>query len=95
VLVASGGITPHFFTYFNSNISFRLHQEDRDEAKQANGDMVAELKAIWPGYFFSREQALLTKRLLDSTEKCGHMPWLEEGKAVNEFYQLLDAALKN
>jgi len=161
VLLASGGITPKFFDYFYSNISFRLHQEDLDEGKRATaGDLLAELKPIWPGYFFSRERGLATKQLLDSTlankgastidrfttnnyiattatrvkglhnyknkvimiqgrqdpigestvyetkallpqtqfffiEKCGHMPWLEEEKAVNEFYQLLDAAFKN
>ncbi|OQP42946.1 hypothetical protein A4H97_12400 [Niastella yeongjuensis] len=68
VLLGPGGITPRFFAYFYSNINFRLHQEDRDEASHAvAGDLVAELKAIWPGYFFSRERALASKQLLDSS----------------------------
>jgi proline iminopeptidase len=28
-------------------------------------------------------------------EKCGHFPWLEDEKAVTEFYHLLNSALKN
>jgi proline iminopeptidase len=28
-------------------------------------------------------------------EQCGHFPWLEDEKAVTEFYQLLNSALKN
>ena len=66
ILLGSGGITPYFFRYFDSNITMRLHPEDREEADNAHGT-AAYLRGIWPGYFFSRERALATKHLLDST----------------------------
>lgn len=159
ILLGPGGITSAFFTYFESNIQMRLHEEDKEEAQKST---VREggLKAIIPGYFFSRERGLFMKSLLDSTlmnknqsaiyrltiksytatqanrvkeirkyknpvyiiqgrqdpigestvyetrevlpqtkftfiEDCGHFPWLEEEKAVTEFYQLLNSFLKN
>lgn len=66
ILLAPGGITARFFTYFNANIQMRLYKEDKEEAKNARG-MAAGLKAIWPGYFYSRERALALKQLLDTS----------------------------
>jgi proline iminopeptidase len=159
ILLGPGGITSTFFTYFDSNIQMRLHEEDNEEAKKSTA-REGGLKAIIPGYFFNRERALIMKNMLDSTlmnrnqsaiykftiksytatqadrvkdirkyknpvyiiqgrqdpigestvyetkealpqtkftfiEECGHFPWLEEEKAVAEFYQLLNSALKN
>lgn len=66
VLLGSGGITGTFFNYFSSNIQMRLYKEDLEEKKTATG-MGAHLKAIWPGYFYSRERALASKQLLDAS----------------------------
>ena len=159
ILFGPGGITTAFFAYFDSNIQMRLHEEDKEEAKKSKVRGGA-LKAIIPGYFFSRERALAMKQLLDSNvmnsnqsaiykftirsytatqddrvksigkyknpvciiqgrqdpigestafetrkllpqtrvffiEKSGHFPWLEEEKAVTEFYKRLNSALEN
>lgn len=66
ILLAPGGITSKFFTYFDSNIQMRLHEEDIEEAEKST---VREggLKAIIPGYFFNREKGLAMKNLMDST----------------------------
>ncbi|MCS3795056.1 alpha/beta fold hydrolase [Niastella sp. OAS944] len=158
ILLGSGGISSKFFAYFNSNINMRLHKEDKEEGKNATG-ILAHMIRIWPGYFYSRERAVATRNLFDSTftnpnysdvskfalksyiatettriknirkyknpviviqgrqdpvgestvyetkdilpqtqinfiEKCGHLPWLEEDKAVTEFYRLLRSALE-
>jgi len=65
VLLGSGGITRDFFTYFDSNIKMRLHEEDVAEAKAAK-TLAANLRAIWPGYFYNRQSALASKVLVDT-----------------------------
>jgi proline iminopeptidase len=65
LLLGPGGITRDFFTYFNSNIKMRLHEEDLAEAKGAK-NLAANLRAIWPGYFFNRQSAIATKSLVDT-----------------------------
>jgi len=65
LLLGSGGISRDFFTYFNSNIKMRLREEDLAEAKNAK-NLAANLSAIWPGYFFNRQSAIATKKLVDT-----------------------------
>ena len=65
ILIGSGGATPNFFNYFNSNIKMRLREEDLAESKAANG-LAFHMRAIWPGYFYNRESALTTKVLVDT-----------------------------
>ncbi|MCF2496745.1 alpha/beta fold hydrolase [Dyadobacter chenhuakuii] len=158
ILIGSGGITPNFFKYFNSNITMRLRDEDLAESKVANS-LALKMRAIWPGYFFHRESALATRALVDTNlanhsagminsltlrnynkteksrveslrkfkgpvyliqgrqdpvgestvyetksiipqtqisfiEKCGHLPWLEDGVAATQFYDLVKAFLE-
>jgi proline iminopeptidase len=65
ILLGSGGITQNFFTYFNNNITMRLRECDLSEARGA-GSFALRLRAIWPGYFYSRDSALSTKSLVDT-----------------------------
>ena len=65
ILIGSGGITQNFFTYFNSNIRMRLRESDLGEAKAA-GSLAMNLRAIWPGYFYSRDSALSSRPLVDT-----------------------------
>lgn len=65
ILVAPGGPDDAFFTYFGTNIQKGLYPEDLEEyqALQAAGE--STLKAIYPGYFFSRQKALASRESLD------------------------------
>ncbi|NVM66746.1 proline iminopeptidase [Mucilaginibacter sp. SG538B] len=65
ILLGPGGVTKDFFSYFNSNIKMRLREDDLAEAKEGK-TLANNLKAIWPGYFFNRESALATKKLVDT-----------------------------
>jgi proline iminopeptidase len=64
VLLGPGGPTDKFFTYFGDNIDMRLHEEDQREAAQLDSLKKPDLKAIFPGYFFSRERALASKGMV-------------------------------
>lgn len=66
VLLGSGGATEKFFAYFGSNIGMRLYPEDKRDQEAAKGSYVLSLRAIWPGYFYSRERALVTRFAIDS-----------------------------
>jgi len=65
ILLGSGGITQNFFAYFDNNIRMRLRESDLSEAKAA-GSLALNLRAIWPGYFYSRKSALSTRLLVDT-----------------------------
>ena len=63
VLVGSGSPSMNFANYFSDNINSRLHPEDLVEKPG--------LKRIWPGYFFDRESALISKAAIDFTKISG------------------------
>ena len=68
ILLGTGGPSSRFFGYFGDNIMMRLHEEDIDEMRILDSLELPNLKAIWPGYFFDRKLALLSKNSTDFNE---------------------------
>lgn len=65
ILIAPGGPDDAFFTYFGTNIRKGLYPEDQEEFRAMQAAGKSTLRAIYPGYFFSREKALTSKETLD------------------------------
>lgn len=65
ILLNPGGPTRSFLSYFPDNIQMRLHAEDTREAKVLDSLGKSDLRAIFPGYFFDRDKALVVKETLD------------------------------
>ncbi len=58
ILLASGGPTSKFLSYFSDNINMRLYDSDRKAKVIQDSINQSTLKAIYPGYFYDRAKAL-------------------------------------
>jgi proline iminopeptidase len=61
MLLGSGGPTTKFYSYFPDNMMMRLSDDDIAEMKTSDSLNRSSLRALWPGYFYDRKRALVTK----------------------------------
>lgn len=66
ILLSPGGPTGNFFSYFGDNIDMRLNEDDKREIAMLDSMKQHNLKGKWPGYFFDRKRAIITKPLDDN-----------------------------
>jgi len=62
LILLAGASTGNFFSYFEDNFMMRLTAKEKLDLALPDSDGMVGFKAYWPGYFYSRDRALVTRK---------------------------------